>query len=265
MKRIHTFVVLAYEESKYLEECIKSVLKQSIKSTVFIATSTPNDLIYATAKKYDLKIIENNNLEKGIGNDFDFAIKIADTELVTIAHQDDIYDYCYTEDIIKAYKKSIKYKPIIIFSDYYEIRNKKKVYSNINLKIKRFLFFPLKIYKLGKYCFFKRWILRFGNSISCPAVTFVKSNIIFPVFASKYKCNVDWNAWEKLSRLPGAFILVPKKNMGHRVHNQSTTTEILKNNDRSKEDYDIFTRFWPKWIAKILTSFYKNSEDSNKL
>ena len=45
MKIIHTFVILAYKESDDLEDCIKSVLKQSVKSNVVIATSTPNDFI----------------------------------------------------------------------------------------------------------------------------------------------------------------------------------------------------------------------------
>ena len=44
-KSIHTFVVLAYKESKYLENCIKSVLNQKYKSNVIISTSTPNKYI----------------------------------------------------------------------------------------------------------------------------------------------------------------------------------------------------------------------------
>ena len=70
---MHTFVVLAYKESKYLEECIKSVLNQSLKTNVVIATSTPNDYIYDMAKKYNLDVIVNEN-SKGIGYDFDFAV-----------------------------------------------------------------------------------------------------------------------------------------------------------------------------------------------
>ena len=55
MKRnLHTFVVLAYKESKYLEESVKSVLNQKYKSKVVIATSTPNDYIKKLAKKYKL-------------------------------------------------------------------------------------------------------------------------------------------------------------------------------------------------------------------
>ena len=72
-KKEHTFVVLAYKESEYLEECIKSVLNQKYKSDVVIATSTPNDYIDKMAKKYKLKVIVNNSEKKGIGVDFDFA------------------------------------------------------------------------------------------------------------------------------------------------------------------------------------------------
>ena len=41
--RLHTFVILAHNESDDLEECIKSVINQSVKSNVVVATSTPND------------------------------------------------------------------------------------------------------------------------------------------------------------------------------------------------------------------------------
>ena len=54
MNDIHTFVVLAYKESLFLEDCIKSVLNQTVKTNVKIATSTPNDFIDGLAKKYSL-------------------------------------------------------------------------------------------------------------------------------------------------------------------------------------------------------------------
>ena len=50
MRSIHTFVVLAYKESSFLEECIKSVLNQELKTEVVIATSTPNSYIDDLAK-----------------------------------------------------------------------------------------------------------------------------------------------------------------------------------------------------------------------
>ena len=50
----HTFVICAYKESKFLEECIISLKKQSINSEIFIATSTPNKYIEDIAKKYGI-------------------------------------------------------------------------------------------------------------------------------------------------------------------------------------------------------------------
>ena len=36
----HTFVICAYKESKYLEECIKSLINQTVKSNIIMTTST---------------------------------------------------------------------------------------------------------------------------------------------------------------------------------------------------------------------------------
>ena len=261
MKDKHTFVVLAYKESKFLEECIKSTLNQSVKTNVVIATSTPNDYIDSLAKKYKLKVIVNKGKKHGIGYDFDFAKNAAKTELVTVAHQDDIYDYTYAEEMIKGYEKQPK--SLIIFPDYYEIKHDKKVYKNTNLKIKRVLLLLLRIHGISNLKFVKRSALRFGCAISCPSVTFVNKNCPKNVFSSDLKCNIDWVAWEKLSKEKGYFYFIPKCLMGHRIYSESTTSEVLKNDGRSIEDYKMFCKFWPSFIAKILTKVYKNAEKSN--
>ena len=142
MEKIHTYVVLAYKESKDLERCIKSVLKQKYRSEVLIATSTPNNYINKLAKKYGLEVVVNKDAKHRIGDDFDFAIKSGKTKLVTVAHQDDVYDYEYSDEVVKKYNKNKD--SLILFTDYYEIRNKKKVYKNNNLRIKSILLTPLK-------------------------------------------------------------------------------------------------------------------------
>lgn len=262
MKKIHTFVVLAYKESKYLEKCIQSVIRQK-DSHVVIATSTPNKFIKNLAKKYNLEIKENPNPGLGIGYDFDFAVSVSSTPLVTVAHQDDIYDENYAEEILKRYKKNPN--SVIIFSDYYEIREEKKVYTNVNLKIKRVLLTPLKSKMLSKTSFGKRFPLRFGCAICCPAVTFVKPNIkTNDIFKCDFKCDVDWYAWEKLSKIKGNFSYINKKMMGHRVHEESTTTEIINDSIRTKEDIIMFEKFWPLWVAKTINKFYVKSEKSNR-
>lgn len=259
---LHTFVVLAYKESSYLEDCIKSVLNQKYKSKVVIATSTPNKFISDIASKYNLEIIENKN-HKNIGGDFDFAISCADTPLVTVAHQDDIYDYEYSYEIVENYNKNKN--TIILFSDYYEIRNDERVDNNKILKLKRILLFPLRLKFFSRFKFIKRSALRFGNAICCPAVAFVKDKTGNVVFESDFKSNVDWYAWERLSHKKGKFIYIPKHLMGHRVHEGSTTTEIIHDNIRTKEDLEMFKKFWPNFIAKSINKFYMKSENSNKV
>ncbi len=258
---IHTFVVLAYKESPYLETCLKSVLNQTANSNVIMATTTKNKFIETLANKYNLELFAGKHTN--IGGDFDFALSCSKTKLTTIAHQDDIYEPTYAEKVIKAYKK--RPNSSIIFTDYFELRNEQKVYSNTNLKIKRFLLSPLKFSNITPPRWAKRFALKFGCAICCPAVTFVKTNCPQKIFTSDFKCNVDWSAWEKLSHNKHPFTFVSEPLMGHRISEASTTTEIINAGIRTKEDYEIFCRFWPTPIAKALTKFYQKSEKSNDL
>lgn len=256
---LHTFVILAYKESPYLEDCIKSATNQTYCSKVIIATTTPNRHIASLAKKYNLELITGQHTN--IGGDFDFAKNLATTQLVTIAHQDDIYDKTYSQKIVKSYHENPNSS--IIFTNYYELRKDKKIYNNLNLKIKHLLLLPFLLKPSLKSKFAKRFILRFGDPICCPAVTFVTNNSPHKLFTSHFTCNVDWHAWETLSTKKGSFTYIKEPLMGHRISEDSTTTSIINQGIRTKEDYEIFKRFWPKWIAKILTKLYRISEKSN--
>lgn len=255
----HTFVILAYKESEFLESCIQSVLSQTVKSNVIIATSTPNDFIKSIAIKYQISVIVNSE-RNGIGGDFDFAINVANTTYVTIAHQDDIYEPHYLEEISKHFQKNV----IIIYSHYAEIRNGESVYSNKLLNVKKIMNFILKYKFFQTSSFIRRRILSIGNSICCPAVTYNKEKVETPLFLSDFLSNVDWYAWEKLSRQNGKFVYIEKPLMLHRVHSESTTSDVIKYG-RGEEDYRIYRLFWPPFIAKLLLKQYSRAEKSNKL
>ena len=55
----HTFVVCAYKESPYLEECIRSLENQTVPSHIILVTSTPNSYIEGTAKKHGVELFVN--------------------------------------------------------------------------------------------------------------------------------------------------------------------------------------------------------------
>ncbi|MDO5329381.1 MAG: hypothetical protein Q4E88_04740 [Coriobacteriia bacterium] len=260
-KPLHTFIVLAYQQSPYLENCIQSVLDQKYNSKVIIATTTLNNHIKHIAKKYNLDIKKTKHIN--IGNDFDFAKNSADTTLVTIAHQDDIYDSMYSYEVVQAYNKYPDAN--IIFSDYYEIRNNIKTSTNTNLKIKKLLLTPLKIKKISNIKLIKRMSIRFGNSIGCPTVTFNNNNTPKKIFESNFKANVDWYAWEKLSKIPGRFVFINKKLMGHRISQDTETSKIINSGIRTKEDLIIYRKFWPKFIANLINKLYRKAEKSNSI
>ena len=152
----HTFVVCAYKESQYLEECIQSVLNQNVKSKVIISTGTPNSYIKEIAEKYKLQLFVNPN-PSSLASDWNFAMSCAETELITLAHQDDVYEKGYSENIWKAYNKSKN--PIILFSDYAELRDGKIVLKNKLLTVKRIMLSPLKLSGLWNSRFVRRRIL----------------------------------------------------------------------------------------------------------
>ena len=117
----HTFVVCAYKTSEYLEECIESLINQTVKSNIIISTSTPNSHIENIAKKYNLEL-SINPVSKGIGPDWNYAVSLAKTNFVTLAHQDDIYDKDYTKNVLEAIRKNNDI--IMIFTNGKEIRNR---------------------------------------------------------------------------------------------------------------------------------------------
>ena len=258
----HTFVIMAYKESPYLGECVRSIMEQEVRGKVMISTSTPNDHIRSTAQKYGLEIRVNTG-DSGIAQDWNFAYNQADTKLVTLCHQDDVYDKSYGKKALEACNE--KKKPLIFFTDYYEIRNGKVEKENRLLNVTRKLLWPLTKRSFQQIRWIRRRVLSLGNPVCCPSVTYVKENLPSPVFRVGFKSNVDWEAWEKLSRRKGSFIYCKQALTMHRIHEESTTTEIIGENLRTKEDLAMFQKFWPDWIARKINARYSKSEESNKV
>lgn len=258
----HTFVLCAYKESPYLEECLSSLVNQTVHSSILIATSTPNKYISDLGEKYKIPIYVSNE-PSDICTDWNFAYAHAKTPLITIAHQDDVYCETYVQTAL--YMLNCAKNPLIFFSDYSELRNGQVVSKTKNLTIKRLMLWPLKRQFLQNSKWVRRRILSLGCPIGCPAVTFVKNSLPNPVFTKGFKSDLDWQAWERISRLKGSFVYTRKTLMYHRIHQDSATTEIIGDSLRNKEDYQMYCCFWPKWIAKLLAKSYAASEKSNQI
>lgn len=256
----HTFVVCAYGESPYLEDCVKSLIGQTARSDVLIATSTPNAAIRNISEKYGLPLFVRDG-KPGISDDWNFAISRAETELVTVAHQDDVYLADYSDKLISAYEKNPDL--LLFFTNYGELRSGEPVDSNRLLSVKRAMLFPIKDGRLMRSRFTRRRILSLGSAICCPSVSFNLQRLRKPIFESTMKCDLDWQAWEKISKQNGAFYYDSTILMRHRIHEESETTHLIEDNTRGREDLEMLNKFWPSCVARLIYRMYSISQKSN--
>ena len=102
------------------------------------------------------------------GRDWNFALSCASSDLVTIAHQDDLYEPDYAKSIIE-YSRRAK-EPIIFFTDYGELRADQKVYDSNLLNVKRKINALLKPKAFWHSKFMRNRALSIGCAICCPSV-----------------------------------------------------------------------------------------------
>ena len=258
----HSFVLCAYGESPYLEECLLSLLNQNVKTSYSIATTTPNAHIQSIAAKYDVPLFINEG-QPGIAHDWNCAVSHCSTPLVTIAHQDDVYEPNYVEKMLEA--MNCAPGPLIFFSNYGELRCGEKVDSSKLLGVKRMLL--SEIQKKGSVSkrSQKRRLIAVGSAICCPSVTYNVPALPSPLFLEGMKSNLDWEAWERFSLLDGSFVYSDQILMRHRIHEGSETSHLIRDNTRTAEDLAMLQKFWSKPMAALINKAYGSGQKSNDL
>lgn len=257
----HTFVICAYKNSKYLEDCVRSLLRQDVASNVIAVTSTPSEHIQSVMQRMHIPLFINED-GPGIAVDWNFALSLVNTPLATIAHQDDIYLSDYTSTML-AYMNGAS-RPLIFFSNYGELRGDQTIDTNRLLSIKRKMLWPLQFKRAKNSKMIRRMILSFGSPICCPSVTFNLLRLQRPIFTTGYKSDLDWQAWERISKFDGSFEYCDRILMRHRIHEDSETSLLINNDVRTAEDLEMLELFWPSSIARLINHFYSKSQGSNQ-
>lgn len=266
MKRYHnykgsdvTVVICAYKQCPYLEDSIKAIASQTVQPNVLISTSTPNSYIQQLAEKYkiDVKI----NYKGGQIRDYNYAMRLCDTPLGMLAHQDDLLDKHYIERCLEEINKAKN--PIIVCTNYMEMHNDiVDAKPSIMIQIKRMLIWPIRINWLRGTIFGKRLCMLLGNPITHPSVMCVMNKMPQLCFREQYKAAMDWDLWERISRQEGDFIYIKDVLLYHRMNEDNQTTKLLKTTSaRFDDEYAILCRFWPRQIARFIMKFYSKSSN----
>jgi len=252
----HAFAVCAYGDSPYLEACIRSLKRQTVPSKIILCTSTPSPFLTSMAHKYSLPLLVREG-ESDIREDWNFAYAQADTRLVTIAHQDDMYHRDYVK-CLQGFRK--RYPDMAVFmSDCAIIKNGRVQRPGTVQLVKRLLRLPLRMHAFADRTWVKRAALMLGNPVICPSCAYDKKLLGEPLFTSAFKFALDWDTMWRLAGLRGRFICVEYPLIGYRIHEAATTKKCIENNRRSEEEAAMYAKIWPESMVKLLMHFYKKA------
>lgn len=258
----HVWAITAHGESKYLEDCICSIKKQTVKSEIIMCTATDNQLIRGLSEKYDIPLFVKKVGEDVVRDNWNYAYNVADGEWVTLAHQDDLYEPDYVEELQKKVRG--KEKASIFFSDYIPFGMETKG-AKRNKIIEKAICLPLLFSPFSKSRLIKCFTLALGNAICCPTVSYHKSFLGKDLYKKSdqngIKANLDWELWIQLAKQKNQFVYSPKELLRYRLHEEQSTAVYMRNDERAKEDYLCFRLMWPKCIVKLLMVFFKKAYD----
>jgi hypothetical protein len=260
----HAFAIPVYGTAPNLGALLESLRAQiGQRSEILLASSTPSAELHDLARRHGVPLHVNPH-RIDIATDWNFALEVAPTALVTLAHQDDLFAPNYAASLIGALRRHPD--ACIAFSDYTEHTPRGPRPVNINLRIKRAL--CRRAFGGREWIFEPRDKLRLlslGNPVCCPSVMLNRATLGEFRFPQGFQTNLDWMAWLELARRPGGFVYVREQLVSKGVHPGSETTTTIANRARQREDRALFEALWPKPVAAVLTAIYRLGYFANRL
>jgi glycosyltransferase involved in cell wall biosynthesis len=263
---IHTFAVCAYKECGYLDDTVSRLMNQTVKSKVFISTSTPNPFISAVAERYGIEVKINPSGGTS-AKDWNFAYSQAETDYVTLAHQDDVYEPEFAEKTLSALENAKN--PVVAYTEYYEIRHAGeddpgvRVDDNKIHRVKRLMLKTIDISNASRWL--RNRVLSFGYPMTCAGTTYVKRRFNTIDFIPDWHNSHDWDSVMRLAAEKGEFLYIREMLIGHRIYLESQTTATISSGIRYQEDLECFRHYWPEPIAKCIMKQYAKAYMSNVL
>ena len=260
----HTFAVPVYRTAPNLGALVRSLRAQTEgHSEILLTTSTPSPELEEFAGLHALSL-HINPQRLDIASDWNFALATARTELVTLAHQDDLFLPGYVAALTAALRRH--QDAVIAFSDYSEHTTQGACPPTINLRIKRLL---CQRAFGARECLTessdKLRLLSLGNPICCPSVMLNRATLGEFRFPPGYQTNLDWMAWLELARRRGGFVYVRGRLVSKGIHPGSETAATIANRAREREDRALFGELWPAPVAAALAVVYKLGYRANLL
>lgn len=143
-----SIVIPAYNGEKYIEKTILSALNQTRKAEeIIVHDDNSKDSTAVICKRFSsqIKYYLNDNGPSGFVNSWNQAIKLANSDYITILHQDDILYPTFLEEAETAFLKYPQARHLFTLSDY--ISASDKIIANGELAV-------INHYKIGETLLF---------------------------------------------------------------------------------------------------------------
>ena len=252
----HTFAICAYKDSPYLESCIRSLKRQTVPANIILCTSTPSGFIRELAGRYELPLFVREGASD-IQDDWNFAYEMAESDLVTIAHQDDGYHKDYAKAVQECWQR---YPDTTVFTtDCIIVKNRTLQKPGTVQRVKKLLRLPLRLHHFCDKSLVKKAAFVFGNPVICPSCTYYKGMLGSPLFDSPFKFALDWDTMWKLAGRPGRFICKERPLMYYRIHEAATTKACIEDHRRAEDEAAMYARIYPRPVVRLLMHFYKKA------
>jgi putative flippase GtrA/glycosyltransferase involved in cell wall biosynthesis len=249
----HSFMVLAYKDSPFLEGCIRSLQAQTTPSRIVVATSTPCAAIERAVAATGVELTVNPD-RAGIGGDWNFALAAAGTRYVTLAHQDDTYDPEFAAATLALFARYPD--GAVCFTGYQEIDDAGRAKSSKISRVKHLI----EAVTLGTRTRVQgsplRLFLSFGNPLPCSSVTFDREALAGFSFDEAFASNLDWDAWWRLYEEGRVFLRAPGRLVGRRHNDLTETARLIQDGRRQAEDAAMFGRIWPRPVDRAIAALY---------
>lgn len=237
-----TIAIPCYKSNlDYLEQAIKSVEQQSMKCCELVivdGNDVPDIHLQELAKRYlniPVRYVYNSG-DKSMAGNWNFAISLCNTELVTLLHSDDLLDAEYIRSMF--YLANMNTSAAAYFCGAHIINKSSQRSWSFSDMIKLFIQPKGRIVTL----YGDRGIIALlkGCFIFCPTICYRKSELENQSFNSQWKMVTDFQFYIDLLAKNKTIIGTQDKLYFYRRHNENQTSKLTYNCKRFAEEVAIY-------------------------
>lgn len=255
-----SLVVPAYGDSPHLLTCLRSLQAQHVvqqgTASIQVTTSTPSAYIAAAAAAAGASYHVNES-GGGIGRDWNFALEQAGGGLVALCHQDDVYLPHFGDAMREALAGP---EMLMACSDYIEMGGGGYLRDSAVHRVKRSIMrMAFRGQQSRPSCDVRKPMLGLACPVCCPSVALNMQAMPDFRFDTRLRCNLDWDAWDRILRKEGRVAYLDEPLLCHRVHTGSTTSAMIAAGHRRAEDEEILARYLPGAVMKAWMKVYSKA------